>query len=123
MPVKQRIARAVIGPEYEPDLVVSPQVIGEFYVTVTRKLEVPLSPGQALALVGEMTRQPVVPLDSTMAIAAILGAHEWQLSYWDALLMVAARTAGCDRLLTEDLQHGRVIDGVTIVNPFLQSDP
>jgi predicted nucleic acid-binding protein len=40
------------------------------------------------------------------------------LSYWDAAIVAAARALGCGELLTEDMSHGREIDGVIIINPF-----
>jgi predicted nucleic acid-binding protein len=40
------------------------------------------------------------------------------LSCWDALIVAAARIAGCEHLLTEDLQHGSELDGLRVVNPF-----
>ncbi len=103
-------------------IVVSPQVMGEFYVTVTRKLATPLPPDTALDFVRDMMRQSVVRLDSKLVEAAIVGAAAWRVSYWDALLVVAARTAGADRLISEDLQEGLVMDGVTVVNPFHTTD-
>lgn len=115
---KQARAIEVIDREKRVGLVVSAQVLGEFYVTVTRKLATPLSPEAALEDVRSMTRQSVVALDARLVEAGIVGAQAWQLSYWDALLVVAARTAGADRLLSEDLQDGQLIDGVTIENPF-----
>lgn len=117
-PAKQERARAALASAEMGGIVVSPQVLGEFYVTVTRKLATPLPPDAALDYVRDMMRQSVVGLDARHVEAAILGARAWQLSYWDALVIVAARTAGVDRLLTEDLQDGRVIDGVAIINPF-----
>lgn len=115
---KQTRAIEVIEREARHGLVVSAQVLGEYFVTVTRKLARPLAHDAALADVRDMMRQSVVALDARLAEAAIVGARTWQLSYWDAMLVVAARTAGASRLLSEDLQDGRVIDGVTIANPF-----
>jgi predicted nucleic acid-binding protein len=40
------------------------------------------------------------------------------LSYWDAAIVAAARTSGCRELLSEDMSHGREVEGVLIVNPF-----
>jgi predicted nucleic acid-binding protein len=102
----------------EGGVVVSAQVVGEYYVTVTRKLATPVAPEDALEDVRDMMRQSVVALDARLVEAAVVGAQAWRLSYWDAMLVVAARTAGASRLLSEDLQDGRVIDGVTIENPF-----
>jgi len=42
-----------------------------------------------------------------------------QLSLWDAMIIEAARQAGCDRVLTEDLSDGQVVSGVRIENPFM----
>lgn len=52
-------------------------------------------------------------------LAAIDMHRLHQLSIWDTLILRAAKQSGCGVLLTEDLQHGQVIDGVRIVNPFL----
>jgi predicted nucleic acid-binding protein len=51
-----------------------------------------------------------------VAALEIKAAHGF--SYWDCAILAAARALGCDRLYTEDMQHGREIDGVRIVNPF-----
>jgi predicted nucleic acid-binding protein len=115
---KQARAIEVIERETRRGLVVSAQVMSEYYVTTTRKLQTPLAPEAALEDVRDMMRQSVVALDARLVEAAIVGAQAWGLSYWDAMLVVAARTAGAGRLLSEDLQDGRVIDGVTIENPF-----
>jgi predicted nucleic acid-binding protein len=53
---------------------------------------------------------------------AIKVGQRWQLSHWDALMVVAARQAGCDRLLTEDLSGGASYDGLRVKNPFRGTD-
>lgn len=121
-PVKQARARAVLDPDAGNDLVVSAQVLGEFYVTITRKLAIPVPEAVARDLVAAMARLPVVPLDGRLVADAIAGSSAWQLSYWDALVVAAAQAAGANRLLTEDLQAGRVIEGVVIEDPF-RSEP
>lgn len=115
---KQARALGVLESAMRQGVVISTQVLGEYYVTVTRKLATPLPVETALDDVRGMSRQAVVPIDTRLVEAAIVGARAWRMSYWDALLVVAARIAGADRLLSEDLQDGRVIDGVTIENPF-----
>jgi predicted nucleic acid-binding protein len=121
-PRKQARARDTLSAAAVDGIVVSPQVMGEFYVTVTRKLATPLPPDAALDYVRGMMRQSVVPLDSKLVEAAIVAAAAWQVSYWDALLVAAARTAGADRLISEDLQDRRIMDGVLVVNPFRDLD-
>jgi predicted nucleic acid-binding protein len=44
----------------------------------------------------------------------------YRLSYWDALIVAAAKVASCRYLLTEDLQTGQKLDGIEVVNPFLR---
>ena len=97
----------------------STQVLQEFYVTVTRKLAVPLEPEKAEAAVRNFSTLPVVGVDAERILAAIIRSRRLQLSLWDALIIEAALIGGADRLLTEDMQHGMRIDGLQIENPFL----
>ena len=53
-----------------------------------------------------------------MILAAIDLSRLHSFSFWDALIVRTAAAAGCGLLLTEDLQHGQVVDGVRIENPF-----
>jgi predicted nucleic acid-binding protein len=60
----------------------------------------------------------VVPFDRSLVLAAVSTADRHQLALWDALIVEAAVAGGCDRLLTEDLNHGQTIRGVQVENPF-----
>lgn len=97
--------------------VVSLQVLQEYFVSATGKLR--LDPGLARQRVEVFARFHV----AVPAVADILAAIDMHrlhgFSYWDALILRMARQSGCRVLLSEDLQHGQVIDGVRIVNPFL----
>lgn len=115
-PKKQQLAQQVI--ETTPDLVVSTQVLNEFYTIVTRRLAHPLPPEQAASAVESMTRFSCVSVDSDLVLRAIKAGQRWQLSHWDALMVAAARQTGCERLLTEDLSNGANYDGLRIENPF-----
>lgn len=116
-PDKQATARAVIADE-ELDLVISSQVLGEFYVTVTRKLATPLDAPSAREAVDALARLPVVPTDRDLVAKAIGTSIRHQLSYWDALILEAAVTGNCSLLLTEDLSSGSTLRGVEVSNPF-----
>ena len=59
-----------------------------------------------------------VPTEERLVADGLRLALDNNISRWDALIIVAAVRAGCDTLLTEDLSHGQVIEGVHIVNPF-----
>ena len=119
-PVKQAGARAVLDPPTSDTLVTSDQVLGEFYVTVTRKLARPVADDIAARMVDRMAQLPVVSIDADGVQAAITGSQSWRLSYWDALIVVAAQSAGCSRLLTEDLADGSTYGSVRVENPFVE---
>ena len=97
---------------------VSTQVLQEFYVTVTRKLK----PGLAreAAQIEARALYSWAPVEVTTAVLDRAWHIEsrFQLSWWDALIVAAAQSAQCALLLTEDLQHGQMFDGVQVINPF-----
>jgi predicted nucleic acid-binding protein len=117
-PLKQAQARSLLAPEAGNDLVISAQVLGEFYVTVTRKLSRAVLPGEAGLFVKQLSELPVVALDARLVAAAIAGSQAWGISYRDALILVAAEAGGCTRVLTEDLADGATYGSVRVENPF-----
>ena len=116
-PAKQTRARELLREEKER-LVVSVQVLGEFYVTVTRKLAEPLTPEAAAQAVDELCRFQVRTIHPGLVRAAVRRSQFSPTSYWDALIVETALDAGADVLFTEDLQDGQDIDGLRIANPF-----
>ncbi len=103
----------------DPDLALSAQVLQEFYVQATRPTKPDaLSAKQAEDLVLAFARFPVQSTDAELVTAAIRAQQRFQLSYWDAAIVEAARRIGCRQLLTEDLNHGQDFEGVEAVNPF-----
>ena len=96
----------------------STQVLGELYTTLTQKVAQKLTPEQALRYMDRIAAFPVIGLDyaDVRAAAELCARHKF--SYWDAQIVIAASRAGAARLYSEDLQHGRVVLGVEIVNPF-----
>lgn len=103
-------------------IVMSTQVLQEFYATVTRTFRPLLNPTEAEQAVLDLIILPVIHVDVPIIQAAMSRVQSMSISFWDALIVEAALTAGAERLLTEDLQHGQVIDGVQIENPFLGMD-
>ena len=101
------------------DNALSVQVLQEFYVHATRPTRRDALPHEiAVGLMRAWLRFPV----QDVTLAVLSGALEIKvasgLSYWDAAIVSAARALGCRELLSEDMSHGRVIEGVAIVNPF-----
>lgn len=124
-PARQQRAREVLSAPADVMLVLSTQVLAEFYMTVTRKLARPLDAATASQAVAELAELPVVSTDADLVLAAVDLAQQHRLSLWDALIVQAASAAGCATLLTEDLAAGAVLAGVRIENPFadLPEDP
>jgi predicted nucleic acid-binding protein len=97
---------------------ISFQVLQEFYVIVTRKLEPGLDPETARKVVRSLWAWQPMTTDEQTFVAAWGIQDRFKLSWWDALIVAAARSAGCSALLTEDLQHGQSLDGLRVVDPF-----
>jgi predicted nucleic acid-binding protein len=120
-PAKTRRARDVLAQAKPGGLVLSPQVLSEFYLVVTRKLKRPLDPAVALQAVDWLSLLRVVALDPALVKAAIQTSRSSQISYWDALIVASAAAAGCERLLSEDLNDDQLIGSVRVENPFRES--
>jgi predicted nucleic acid-binding protein len=96
----------------------STQVLQETYVTLTRKVRKPLEPHKTLRYLDQIAAWPVIVLDYGSVREAIDLSVRARLSFWDALVVVAAARAKVQRLYTEDLQDGQTILGVEVINPF-----
>jgi len=94
------------------------QVLQEYYATTTRKLEPGLTPEQARADVRDLLAWRPVSVGTDLLELGWSVEDRFGLSCWDALIVAAARIAGCECLLTEDLQHGAELEGLQVVSPF-----
>jgi predicted nucleic acid-binding protein len=116
---KRDVARELLQAE---DLALSVQVLQEFYVQATRPSRPdPLSHAQATALVEAFLRYRVQEMTIGIVKAAMEARQTFQISYWDAAIIEAARALGCPTVLSEDLADGRDYDGVLVANPFRPS--
>lgn len=103
--------------------VISAQVLNEF-TNVLRKKQKQDWPVVEAAVQSVRFRFPdIVPLTSDTHAAALALARDHSVAFYDALILASAIEAGCDTLYSEDMQHGRSIGGLAIVNPFLGSTP
>ena len=98
--------------------VISAQVLGEFFVNVTRQVAPFLSPEEARREMERMSCLEVVPLDDKLVMKAVDLSCKAKISYWDALIVAAAEQAGCGRILSEDFTHGRKFGNLVVDNPF-----
>jgi predicted nucleic acid-binding protein len=104
------------------DLALSVQVLQEFYVQATRdSRRDALTHDQATKLVESFLRFSLAPITTEVMLAAMASRQRFQISYWDAAILEAARSLGCDTVLSEDLNDGQDYGGVLVRNPFQSS--
>ena len=114
---KRLAARAILERE---DLVLSVQVLQEFYVQATRPTKPDrLAHEPAVMLIESWLRFRVIETTVPLVLHALATALRWRISYWDAAIVEAARIGDCSTLLSEDLQPGMNFAGVTVENPFM----
>lgn len=94
----------------------STQVVQEFYAAATRKL------GMARDVAGRIVRGllnlPVVIVDADSILTALTMEERYRISFWDALIVVAAEAGGAQVLYVEDLNNGPQYGQVVVRNPF-----
>jgi predicted nucleic acid-binding protein len=117
---KKLLAQRLLNDLIEGDrLRLSTQVLQELFVTLTRKVSRPCSGEEALAVLEELAAWPLMAVDFPAIHAAGRLADQARLSFWDALIVVAASRIGAGVLYSEDLNDGQELLGVRIRNPFL----
>lgn len=100
---------------------VSLQVLHEYYVTVTRKLDPGLAPAEARDDCRDLLAWDPAVLDSATLEGAWAVQDRFGLSFWDAVIASSAQRMRCGFLLTEDLQEGLDLDGTVVIDPFTTS--
>ena len=96
----------------------SVQVLSEYYVTVTRKLDPGLREEEAWADIEALLAWRPLPVDAALVRRARTASQHFALSWWDALVVAAAQAGNCAFLLTEDLPDGQNMDGPRVIDPF-----
>ena len=115
---KQRISEELLSQE-SGNLAVSVQVLGEFYFQVTRPLRRgSLTHDEAVAVIEDLHRHYVQPL-ALETVSRALEYRAWfSLSYWDCLILAAAKLSGCEAVYSEDMSTNQDYDGIRVINPF-----
>ena len=116
-PEKRAIAQDVIMKSASQDAWLTVQALGEFFHSVTRKSIASADAAIAYTTAWQKLFQ-IAATDLTAYNAATEAVRDHGLSFWDAMLWATAKQAGCARILSENLQAGRKLGGVEIVNPF-----
>ena len=113
---KSVTARAILDRD---DIVLSAQVLQEFYVQATRSTKADrVAHDAAVSLIESWLRFRVIETTVPLVQQALATAARWRVSYWDAAIVEAARIGNCPVVLSEDLQPGMNFAGVTVRNPF-----
>jgi len=116
---KKQTARRLMSQLMDEDrLRVSTQVLQELFVILTRKAAERCTGEEALAVLDDLAAWPLVVVDYAAIRMAAGLAGQARISFWDALVVVAAARSGASILYTEDLNHGQEILGVRVTNPF-----
>jgi predicted nucleic acid-binding protein len=116
-PVKQERCRGIVKALVSShEAVISTQILQEFYVACTTKLKV--KPILVKGIMHGFENMEVVTIGAELISEAIDTSLQYQLSFWDALVVVAAESAKCKYLLTEDLNEGQIVRKVRIQNPL-----
>ena len=98
--------------------VISTQVMQEFYVAATKKLNA--DPVIIKGILTQLTNFEIISISPELVFSAIDCSILNRLSFWDALIIASAASAKCKEVWTEDLNHGQIILGVRIKNPFFK---
>lgn len=117
--VKQRISQKLIFEGIlKEKMVISAQVLSEFFVITTKKITKPLPVSIVKKEIELLRALQVVEIDTDLILLAIDLSQKYKLSYWDSLIISAAKRSNCTILYTEDLNAGQEIDSIKIINPF-----
>lgn len=115
--VKTGIARGLL--RTTDGIVLSLQVLQEFYVNATRVTRASnLSHADAYALISSWRRFRIIEPTIATFDRAMRIRERYKFAYWDAAIIATAGEAGCSKILSEDWSHDQVIDGLSLENPF-----
>jgi predicted nucleic acid-binding protein len=121
-PVKQPKAFAVLDRLVTWRIgVLTPQVLAEFFVNATRKLDPPLTVEDAYERIQNyLMSWEVINVTGPIVLEAVRGVRTYKMSYWDAQIWASARLYQIPVILSEDFDVGTVVEGVRFVDPFAE---
>lgn len=118
-PEKQLVANALLEELWENrNGRLSVQVLNEYFVNATRKLDPGLTAEEAWDDIEALNSWDPMPIDMAILTRSYAVQRRYGLSWWDSMIVAAAEACGCARIYSEDLSHGATYFGITVVNPF-----
>lgn len=115
---RKAAARELLGKE---DIGISAQVLQEFAHNASAKKRLGLEAVETETILHAMLEYPVLPVTGELVLEAFALQQRYQIAYWDAAIVAAARSLGCKILYTEDLNAGQDYGGVVAQNPFVSA--
>ena len=112
---KKAIARTLLESE---DIGISAQVLQEFAHNATAKRRLGLNADETETVLRSLLEYPVLPVTGELVLEAFNVQQRYQIAFWDAAIVAAARKLGCETLYSEDLNPGQDYGGVVVRNPF-----
>ena len=94
-------------------------MLQEFYVTITRKIQNPLKADRAREIIRNYFAWPVQINDTETILQASEIEEKYTLSFWDAMIIAAACKIQAEKIFTEDMNSGQIIEGIFLENPLL----
>lgn len=116
-PKRERAQQIIEAALFNGNGVLSTQILQEYFVVATRKLGIAADVSHRK--VELLASIPTIAIQVEHILEAIKLHRLYGFSFWDSLVLSAANAAGCPRLLSEEMQPGRSVEGVTIENPFV----
>ena len=116
---KHQLAASLLGRAVERNCLLTLQVLGEFFNATRRKSLASMDEVIAITRVWQQIFS-IVPANQETFNEAVEYVRDHNISFWDAMLWATAKQAGCAYIFSEDMQHGRRLGGVEIINPFVK---
>jgi predicted nucleic acid-binding protein len=117
-PQKQTVAQALVERAVAGEAMASTQVLAEFAVTLLHKITPPANPEAVMAILDSLGPIKLIAPDAGIVRRAVEARSTYGVHFYDGMIVAAAERAGCQRILTEDLNAGQKYFGVTVSNPF-----
>jgi predicted nucleic acid-binding protein len=118
-PGKQRIARQLVSMAVAGEFTISTQVLAEFASTLLHKLQPPLSMEEVTVALDGLGPIPLIVPDGDIVRRAVEARGAYGIHFYDGMIVAAAERAGCEKILSEDLNSQQKYFGVVVRNPFL----
>jgi len=117
-PGKQRISRQLLSRAVAGEFTISTQVLAEFATTLLHKLQPPLSIEEVTIALDGLGPIPLIVPDGDIVRRAVEARGAYGIHFYDGMIVAAAERAGCEKILSEDLNSQQKYFGVVIANPF-----